>query len=78
MKRNNNGDVQRKSNLDKVKATGSVFCKWKKKKQGVTERFGQLKENTEGLKTMDGSNKKKINGEMKEVIKSKIFLFWAT
>lgn len=27
---------------------------------------------------MDGSNKKKLNGEMKELTKTKIFLFWDT
>lgn len=30
------------------------------------------------MKGWDGSNKKKLNGEMKEVTKPTIFLFWAT
>ena len=49
-----------------------------KKELEITERLVQLKENMEGLKTMDGSNKKQLNGEMKEVRKSKVFLFLAT
>lgn len=49
-----------------------------KKELEITERSVQLKENTEGLKTMDGSNKKQLNGEIKEVGKSQVFLFLAT
>lgn len=48
-----------------------------KKELEVTERLVQLKENMEGLKTMHGSNKKKLNGKTKEVRKSNI-LFVAT
>lgn len=49
-----------------------------KKELEVTERLVQLQENMEGLKTMHGSNKKKLNGETKEVTKSNVFLFLAT
>lgn len=47
-----------------------------KRELEVTEKLVYLKENTEDLKTMDGSNKKKLNGEMKEVRKLRFSYFW--
>lgn len=78
---NNNGDVEGKSELDdenESKRPAPAFWKRRKDEPEITQRVVQLKENTEGLKTMDGSNKTKRNGQMKEVRESKDFLFLAT